>query len=251
MQVKEIKPRLLNQDEIDCRVSQGTKDGVSLLLYKDARVDQKILDEIYGPMNWQRTHQTIDGRLYCTISVWDSDKKQWVSKQDVGTESNTEAEKGQASDSFKRAAFNWGIGRELYSAPFIWVDKNHCKMESYKDRTGKDKWTTRDKFEVKSITYKANGEIDKLEIVNAKTKEPVWPVNSRTKEGAEQNEKRNANRMSFDDIRKKLSELNTVTEVNAFAKDVAKEYPNPTEKMRYVINNLFATRREELTVKRP
>ena len=76
-------------------------------------------------------------------------------------------------------------------------------------------------------------------------------VETHSEDDAKANEKRNANRMSFDDIRKKLSELNTITEVNAFAKDVAKEYPNPTEKMRYVINNLFATRREELTVKRP
>lgn len=250
MQVKEVKPRLLNQDEIDCRVSQGTKDGVSLLLYKDARVDQKILDEIYGPMNWQRTHQTIDGRLYCTISVWDDDKKQWVSKQDVGTESNTEAEKGQASDSFKRAAFNWGIGRELYSAPFIWVDKNHCKMESYKDRAGKDKWTTRDKFEVKSITYKANGEIDKLEIVNAKTKEPVWPVNSYAKEDTEQNEKRNSRRMTFDDIKKKLDGMKTISEVNAFAKEISAIYQNPTDSQRHAIQTMFTIRREEITESR-
>ena len=166
--------RRLEASEIDCRVAQGSEKGVSILLYKDARVDQRILDETFGPMNWQRSHQIIDGRLYCTISIWDDDKKAWVGKQDVGTESNTEAEKGQASDSFKRAAFNWGIGRELYSAPFIWIDKEHCEMKQYKDRAGKVKYTTYDKFAVKDITYKENGEIDGLEIINAKTGKTVW-----------------------------------------------------------------------------
>lgn len=97
------------------------QNGCSLLLYKDARVDMRMLDEVYGPNNWQRSHELINGNLFCTISVWDADKGVWVNKQDVGTESNTEKEKGQASDAFKRAAFNWGIGRELYTAPFIWI----------------------------------------------------------------------------------------------------------------------------------
>lgn len=243
MQVADKVIRKLQADEIDCRVAQGSEKGVSLLLYKDARVDQRLLDETFGAMNWQRSHEVIDGNLYCTISIWDDAKKAWVSKQDVGTESNTEAEKGQASDSFKRAGFNWGIGRELYSAPFIWVKAVDCNMESYKDRTGKVKWTTRDKFNVKSITYKDNGEIDGLEIVNEKTSKVVF----NNKKTDSDKGKKEDSRMSFDDIRKKLSKLNTVTEVNAFAKDVAKEYPNPTEKMRYAINNLFATRREEIS----
>ena len=115
-------PRLLKPDEISCRVQQVTDTGGAIiLLYKDARVDMNVLDETYGPMNWKREHQTIDGNLYCTISVWDDTKAQWVSKQDVGTESFTEATKGEASDAFKRAGFNWGIGRELYTGPFIFV----------------------------------------------------------------------------------------------------------------------------------
>ena len=118
--------RLLKADEIECRVGTVAKDnsGCSLLLYKDARVDMRLLDEFFGPKNWKRSHEVINGSLFCTISVWDSEKKEWISKQDVGTESNTEKEKGQASDAFKRAGFNWGIGRELYTAPFVWVNLN-------------------------------------------------------------------------------------------------------------------------------
>lgn len=117
--MKEI--RLLRADEIEVRVQSARGDKKIFLLYKDARVDQRILDETFGSMYWQRSHQIIDGRLYCTVSIWDDDRKQWVGKQDVGTESNTEKEKGQASDSFKRACFNWGIGRELYTAPTIYI----------------------------------------------------------------------------------------------------------------------------------
>jgi len=114
--------RLLRADEIECRVSTISEKGFSLLLYKDARVDQRILDETFTPLGWQRTHQSIDGNLYCTVEIWDDAKKQWIAKQDVGTMSYTEKEKSQASDSFKRACFNIGIGRELYTAPdFIWV----------------------------------------------------------------------------------------------------------------------------------
>ena len=104
-----MKFRLLTADEIECRIGTVKAQGVSLLLYKDARTDQNILDEVVGSMNWQRSHQILDGNLYCTVSIWDEEKKQWISKQDVGTESFTEKEKGQASDCFKRACFNFGI----------------------------------------------------------------------------------------------------------------------------------------------
>lgn len=115
--------RYLRPDEIDVRVARilrSEKDGkvrtgVSLLFYKDARVDQNILDETVGPMNWQRMHGRDNAN--CSVMIWDDQKKQWISKEDTGTESNTEREKGLASDSFKRACFNWGIGRELYTAP--------------------------------------------------------------------------------------------------------------------------------------
>lgn len=136
--------RLLRPDEIDARVQRVTPKGVMLLLYKDARCDMNILDETFGAMGWQRKHEVIDGRLYCTVSVWDDDKMQWISKQDVGTESNTEKEKGQASDSFKRACFNWGIGRELYTAPFIWFNTGEADVREGKCFDG---------FKVKELQY--------------------------------------------------------------------------------------------------
>lgn len=168
--MKEI--RKLHADEIDARIAQIIEttmwSGVSLLLYKDARVDQRILDETFGPLNWQRSHQDIDGNLYCTVSVWDEAKKSWVSKQDVGTESYTEAEKGQASDSFKRACFNWGIGRELYTAPDILIDKAKIESTGAEFRKTTKGKTTIKKFkpEVASIGYDDIGNINKLTISN-------------------------------------------------------------------------------------
>ena len=164
-----IQFRTLNANEIECRIAQIKEGkGLSLLLYKDARVDQNLLDETVGPLNWQRSHQLIGDRLYCTLSIWDEEKKQWVSKQDVGTESYTEKEKGQASDSFKRAAFNFGIGRELYTAPFIWVSKDDCTITADKK--------CYDNFEVTEIGYNDNREINLLEIVNTKTKQVVYTL---------------------------------------------------------------------------
>lgn len=160
--------RLLSANEIECRVQsvKKTKNGVGciLLLYKDARVDMKLLDETYGPTNWQRTHELINGNLFCNIEIWDSEKSQWVKKQDVGTESNTEKEKGQASDSFKRAGFNWGIGRELYTAPFIWID---LKDGEYYDKDGKTYLNPRTSFNVKSISYNEEREIISLRITDS------------------------------------------------------------------------------------
>lgn len=156
--MKEI--RLLNADEIDARVATVNQKGCSLLLYKDARCDMKLLDETFGPMNWKRSHEVIDGNLYCNVSVWDEEKKMWITKQDVGVESYTEKEKGQASDAFKRACFNFGIGRELYTAPFIWVTiTNDDLNEQKKIKTS---------FKVQSIGYNEKREITSLVIVDNK-----------------------------------------------------------------------------------
>lgn len=87
--------RDLEANEIDCRIATVKSNGVSLLLYKDARVDQNILDETVGAFGWQRSHEVIDGNLYCTVSIYDKEHGIWVSKQDVGKESNTEKEKGK------------------------------------------------------------------------------------------------------------------------------------------------------------
>jgi hypothetical protein len=155
--------RKLYASEIDARVSTINKNGCSLLLYKDARVDQNILDETFGIFGWKRSHQLIGDRLYCTVEVWDKEKQQWISKQDVGTESYTEKEKGQASDSFKRACFNLGIGRELYTAPFIWITPDKVNI------TEKDgRYTTTDRFAVESIGYSDDGNINKIVIINTK-----------------------------------------------------------------------------------
>lgn len=121
--------RLLKENEIECRAAIVKQNGISILLYKDARVDQRILDETFGPFGWKRSHQSIDGNLYCTVEILDKDTGEWVSKQDVGTTGHAEKEKSQASDSFKRACFNWGIGRELYSAPFIWIPAGKANIQ--------------------------------------------------------------------------------------------------------------------------
>lgn len=161
--------RKLRACEIEARVSTVSEKGCSLLLYKDARVDQNVLDETVGAENWKRSHQLIGNNLYCTVDIWDSEKQQWVSKQDVGTESYTEKEKGQASDSFKRACFNWGIGRELYTAPFIWIDASKAKVGQYQG-----KWTTKERFDVLEIAYDELGNISYLKIVNDKSRETVY-----------------------------------------------------------------------------
>lgn len=153
--------RTLKASEIDCRISTINEKGLTLLLYKDARVDQNILDETVGSMNWQRKHTRDNAN--CIVSIWDQEKQQWVEKEDTGTESFSEAEKGLASDSFKRACFNWGIGRELYTAPFIWVSKDNARL--YKSEKT-DKWTCYDKFKVNHIEYNDNKEITELSILN-------------------------------------------------------------------------------------
>ena len=163
--------RLLRADEIECRIGTINEKGLSLLLYKDARADMKILDETFGVFGWKRTHQSIDGNLYCTVEIWDNEKKSWISKQDVGTVSYTEKEKGQASDSFKRACVSVGIGRELYSAPFIWVSAQKCNIQRRND-----KLICYDKFSVSEISYSKDREIMSLSIVNCDTGEVVYSM---------------------------------------------------------------------------
>ena len=155
--------RRLKADEIECRVAQVTAKGCSLLLYKTARVDRAILDEAFG-QHWQNDFKVIDGKMYGGIGIYDEDLKEWLWRWDCGTESNTEAEKGQASDCFKRAGFKWGIGVELYSAPFIFIQTDTEKNSQGKYQL-KNKYT---KYEVKTIDYSENGNINLLEIVDDK-----------------------------------------------------------------------------------
>jgi len=153
----------LYADEIDCRVGTVTDKGCSLLMYKDARVDMRLLDEVVGCTNWKREHELINGNLFCTVSIWDEVKGAWISKQDVGVESNTEKEKGQASDAFKRACFNWGIGRELYTCPFVWIT---LAQEEWKVGTNGKK-IPKTRFKVTNIEYQ-DGVVSYLRIVDDK-----------------------------------------------------------------------------------
>lgn len=115
--------RKLRADEIEVRPQTIKENGFSVLLYKNSRADMNVLDECFGPENWQRKHTVINNNLFCSVSIWDEEKKMWIVKQDVGVPSNSEPEKGEASDAFKRACTNIGIGRELYTAPkFIWIN---------------------------------------------------------------------------------------------------------------------------------
>lgn len=151
------KFRLLRADEIECRIAQVKPKGLSLLLYKTARTDANLLDETVGPENWENDFKTVDGVLYGGIGIYNEAKDRWIWKWDAGTESNTEAEKGRASDAFKRAGFKHGIGRELYTAPFIWIPADKCKIDNGK---------CYDKFEVKVIDYNDAAEIVTLVIYN-------------------------------------------------------------------------------------
>lgn len=165
------KFRLLRADEIDCRVSQVKEKRFTctLLLYKDARCDMNILDETVGPFNWQREHILIDGQLFCRVGIreeFENYSTGFVWKEDVGTESYTEAEKGRASDSFKRACFNWGIGRELYTAPEIEVK---CNIVEWKGKK-----TTFDKFVVDEIGYDRHEQISHIVITKDGTKVFEW-----------------------------------------------------------------------------
>ena len=161
--------RRLTKDEIDCRIAQIDKSWCTLLLYKDARVDMKILDETVGAMNWQKRY--VRDNANCIVSIWDKEKSQWIEKEDTGTESFTEAEKGLASDSFKRACFNWGIGRELYTAPTIFIyprkdmggiTKPDEESKEFFEKNGK--YTTKTRFSVDYIDYTEDGNILNLVI---------------------------------------------------------------------------------------
>lgn len=158
-----IEFRKLKAEEIDCRISICNQYGVGLLLYKDARCDQNILDETVGAMNWQR-HHTRDN-ANCIVAIWDKEKEQWIEKEDTGTESFTEKEKGLASDSFKRACFNWGIGRELYTAPNMFVFSKDLKTLTKGDN---GRYTCKDAFKVTEIEYQ-DDKIVFVKIVNLKT----------------------------------------------------------------------------------
>lgn len=151
--------RTLTADEIEVRIGTKAKigNGASLLLYKNSRVDMAILDELVGPMNWQRDHKELKGVIYCGVAI--KNENEWIWKWDAGVESNTEPQKGEASDSFKRACVNWGIGRELYTSPFIWVNLTAEEWNDGKPRIN---------FRVSQITYNKQRAVSSLVIVDGK-----------------------------------------------------------------------------------
>ena len=161
----EKKIRCLKPEEIEIRVQQITEKGAQLLLYKDSRCDKRILDETYGISGWKNRYEEIKGNLFCTISIWDDEKQQWVDKCDCGTESFSEKEKGEASDAFKRAGFNVGIGRELYTRIFYFASVPTKKNE-------KGKYDLENKFEKFTVaeisTNEETEKIEKIKIANSK-----------------------------------------------------------------------------------
>lgn len=187
---------LLEAKDVECRIQQITGNdakgyGAILLLYKDARVDMKILDSVYGAMNWQRKHTVINGQLFCSVLIWDESKKQWIEKQDVGTESATEAEKGRASDSFKRACFNVGIGRELYNAPFVYIKLDNSEVT----KNSKGKPTTYTRFNVTEMEYSREKEcFTKLIVCDDKGRQRYSFGGSKAEKPAEKPAQANGNR---------------------------------------------------------
>ena len=177
--------RDLTADEIEIRVASVNENGVQLLLYKNARVDMSILDETVGSENWQREHYECKGNLFCRVGINTNYNKpdlpdHWIWKSDCGAERNTEAEKGEASDSFKRACTNWGIGRELYTSPFIWIDANDVNIT--KGNNGK--LTCRERFYLRDIKIE-NKKITALEIVNRQNKVVFSKGYSQSKKSAQ------------------------------------------------------------------
>lgn len=181
---------MLRADEIECRISRISEKGLSLLLYKTARTDANLLDETVGPENWENDFKVVDGVLYGGIGIYNASTGAWNWKWDAGTESNTEAEKGRASDAFKRAGFKHGIGRELYTAPDIRIYAKDCTIkENGKDRSGNPRYACFDQFTVSKIRYDEEGNITGLAVVNEKTgacvfsygvgKEPAKPEKAR------------------------------------------------------------------------
>lgn len=163
----DLKFPLLTADDIEVKVKKVTAKGAIALLYKTARVDMNMLDSTVGPMNWKCSYRDVKGNLYCEISIFDADKEEWVSKEDCGIESRDDGDgnqrKGEASDAFKRAGFKWGIGRELYTAPFTFI---HCATRKRQDGRSYEMESPFTRYSVKSIGYDVFGRINELAITD-------------------------------------------------------------------------------------
>ena len=163
------KFRLLKAEEIEVKIKQVTQKGAVALIYKTSRVDMDILDETVGAENWQSEYAEIKGNLYCGIGIKDETTGEWVWKYDCGIESRSDGDgnekKGEASDAFKRAGVQWGIGRELYTAPFIFLP-----LETVSNGKGYKLKNPFSRFDVKEIEYSESRKISKITIVDERGK---------------------------------------------------------------------------------
>ena len=167
--MKDIKFRDLLPSEIECRVGATLKDqngnpyAFQIMLYKTARVDCQILDETFGQFGWKNNYYQVKNTMICSVSIWDEDKHEWINKDNGGDDDFTmEQVKAECSDSMKRACFNLGIGRKLYSASKIYMVVN----------IDKDNDPKKSKYIVKDIGYDDTS-ITKITIANKKTKQVV------------------------------------------------------------------------------
>lgn len=220
-----MKFRKLNPDEIEIRVGSLKKDGsgASFLLYKDARCDMNILDE--SGVIWQRDHKELKGNIYCGVGVYDKEIKQFIWKWDAGAESYTEKVKGEASDSFKRACFNLGIGRELYTSPFIWIPLN--KGETYSDNKNNVRISPRTSFKVSSIAYK-DEKIISLHITD--NKGTVRYSLGSSPEQAKKEVKQPKTKTENELIKERLEKLDLMSFYMGFREFYRKEKPNLSDR---------------------
>ena len=209
IKTKDGKKRLLKAEEIECRVGQQTKDKskYSVLLYKTARTDMDILDEVFGVDNWQVDYSMIGQMLFCTISVWSDVRGCWIRKSSNGTESNMEAEKGQASDAYKRAGFMIGIGRELYSAPKIWLDKD---VDQYSLNVESINYDVNDKICDLVISGKVDGQKGRVTVYSfhsGKAETVETPKAEKTKEEKPKAEPQGVDHETLEKIRNIVAKL--------------------------------------------
>ncbi len=224
--------RDLTANEIDARIGTVNEKGLTLLLYKDARCDMAILDETVGAERWQREHYEVKGNLYCRVGIKCETTSDWVWKSDCGTESNAEKQKGESSDSFKRACVNWGIGRELYTAPLIYIPAaNNDGTPNYKVFEKNGKMTTYDKFKVTKMTVE-NKRITELAIINTKSKKCVFsysdkPVSNST--SSQRTDPRNNMIVEVDKLVSEFAQMRDKTKAEVMSSLYASQnvYVNP------------------------
>lgn len=109
------------------RVQSAKEYGATCVAYIDSRQVTDRLNEVLG-LAWESDFKEVSGTVYGGIGVEVEGRMVW--KWDAGSESEVEAEKGQASDAFKRAAVKWGVGRFLYEQPIV-------KLKTKKHTNGK------------------------------------------------------------------------------------------------------------------